>query len=169
MLFRKYPGQLLFMALKLLFKGLNKRVHNKIYSKDDIPPELRETYESLLEDKNNNGMPDVFEESEVFRQAIERGDVFITNPNDLDGLPSDAREKHEALKRDQNSGGNYYGSDNLQNENHDVNQTIQNTLDDINDEDVNVVKRNRNNSFSNLFVLFLVVIGLVFLAVRLIS
>ena len=169
MLFRKFPGQLLLIFIKLFFKGFSKRVIDKYNSKDDVPVELRSIYESLLEDKNKNGVPDMFDENGAFKQAIENGDVFIANPNNLDSLPPDVREKYEALMSTHDSSDHNDGFGNSQNENHDLNQIQHNTLDDISDEDIGVVRRHRNNSFSNLLVLILVVIGLVLLGVMLVS
>jgi hypothetical protein len=155
--------------MKLFFKGFNKRLLDKYNSKDDMPIELRSIYESLLEDKNKNGVPDMLDENGEFRQAIENGDVFITNQNGLDSLPSYAREKYEALMSINDSSGDNYGLDNSKDENHDLNQPKQNTLDNYSDEDIGVVKRNQNNSFSNLLVIILVVIGLVLLGAMLIN
>lgn len=169
MLFRRFPGQLFFTVIKLLFKGFNKQVIHKYNSKDDVPDELRSIYESLLQDKDKNGVPDVFDENGTLKKAIEDANVLIANSSDLDSLPSDVREKYEALLREQNSGAINYSLDNAQNENHDLNQIKHNTLQNFTDEDIDVVKRNQNNSFPNLLVLTLMVIGLVLLGVMLIN
>ena len=167
MLFRKFPRRILFMFIKLFFKGFNKRLLDKYNSEDDMPIELRSIYESLLKDQDQNGVPDVFEEKGAFKSVLENRDIFIVNNNNLDSLSPEVRKKYEALMRDQNYNENNYSSDNSQKETLDLYQEKHNSLDNISDEDIGIYKRNSNNTFSSIFVRILVIVGLIVLGAML--
>lgn len=95
------------MEENILFNGITYR------SVNDMPPEVRQTYESLMEimaDKNQNGVPDLFE-GQLGRQVQRTQTTNIVyngqSYNNLNELPPEARAKYEAFmgKWDQDHNG----------------------------------------------------------------
>lgn len=85
------------MEENIIFNGKTYR------SVDDMPPDVRQAYESLMQimaDKNQNGVPDLFE-GQLSRQVQStRTTNIIYNGqsyNNLDELPPEARAKYEAF------------------------------------------------------------------------
>lgn len=85
------------MEGNILFNGKTYR------SVEDMPPEVRQTYESLMQimaDQNQNGVPDLFE-GQLSRQVRNTRTTDIVyngqSYNHLDELPPEARAKYEAF------------------------------------------------------------------------
>ncbi len=82
------------MQQKITFKG-------KTYdSLEEMPPDIRQAYESIMQvlaDKNQNGVPDLFEGT-VNAQATSARIVFDGQVYEhIDQLPPEAREKYEKV------------------------------------------------------------------------
>lgn len=83
------------MQENILFNGKTYR------SVEDMPPDVRQAYESVmqvLEDKNQNGLPDLFEGALGGQKAIHTSIVYNGQTyGNMADLPPEAREKYDKM------------------------------------------------------------------------